>query len=91
MLDNFGPLAHPRVSGRRLFALKRIAEALEAGFLTLEECQKATARIDPGYVRVFDCKRSEAAERAAQVTRIIQLILQLRFPGRFRAELRRRS
>ncbi len=66
--------------------LKRIAEALEAGFLTLEECQRATARIDLGYVRVFDCKRSEAAERAAQVSRIIQLILQQRFPGRFRAE-----
>ena len=43
-----------QVSGRRLLSLKRIAEALEADFLTLEEAKSAAVRISPHFRTVFD-------------------------------------
>jgi hypothetical protein len=78
-------LEDPRLSGRSLFALKRIAEALQAGLLTLEEAKAAAARISPSYAGVFDSGLGTGAEKAARIVRIVETILERRFPGRFRA------
>lgn len=79
------PLEDPRLSGRSLFALKRIAEALQADLLTLNEAKAAAARISPHYAGVFDHDLGDGAQRAARIVRIIETILERRFPGRFRA------
>ena len=78
-------LADPRLSGKRLFALKRIAEALEAGLLTFDEARMAAARISPQHSDVFDVGPGTTEQRAARAIRSIEATLQNRFPGRFRA------
>jgi hypothetical protein len=78
-------LEDPRLSGKSLFALKRIAEALQAGLLTLDEARRAAARISPHYAGVFDNGLTTTADKAARIVRIIEMILERRFPGRFRA------
>jgi hypothetical protein len=66
-------LDDPRTSGRSLFALKRIADALEAGFLTLEESRRAAKRISSRYARIFDC----VATLTTYVTKSNKLALEL--------------
>lgn len=85
MPDNLNRLADPRVSGRTLFALKRIAEALYEGWLTPEEANKAAQRISGRSAGVFGGHRNDPAKRAAQVVELIERILEARFPTRFRA------
>jgi hypothetical protein len=74
-----------QVSGRRLLLLKRIAEALEADFLTLEEAKSAAVRISPHFRTVFDAPGTMDL-RAARIVQAIEITLQRRFPGRFRAD-----
>jgi hypothetical protein len=78
-------LDNQQVSGKKLFALKRIAEALQAGFLTAEEAKRAAGHISPQYGCVFDCESGKEELRAAQVIGYIDALLQTRFPTRFRA------
>lgn len=85
MPESPAPLEDPRHSGKSLFALKRIAEALQAGLLTYDEAKAAATRISVHYSEVFDRGDGTAAEKAAHVIRTIEAILQHRFPGRFRA------
>jgi hypothetical protein len=84
MPDRFALLADPSLPGKCLFALKRIAEALESGFLTLEEAKRAAARISPTCAELF-----EDALHAQGVILAIEMILQGRYPSRFRADVRR--
>jgi hypothetical protein len=85
MADRFELLADSRTCGRTLFALKRVAEALEAGLLTLEEVKRAADRISPHHRGLFDVEPEQAAQRAVQVIHAIERTLQTRFPARFRA------
>jgi hypothetical protein len=85
MPDNCDPLADPRVSGRSLFALKRIAEALRDGWLTVDEAKTAAERISPHCSGIFDGLAKGSAKRAAQIVAVIERILEMRFPTRFRA------
>jgi len=88
MLDKLEPLADPRVSGRSLFALKRLAEALAAGLLTLNEVKRGAKHISPRYGGVFDVEVRFAHQRAVQVVTAIEIILQSCFPARFRVDRR---
>ena len=74
-------LASPKITTRRLFALKRLAEALDGDLLTLEEARRGAARIALEFAAVFDGKPGQAAK----IMQIIEAILEKRFPGRFRA------
>jgi hypothetical protein len=74
-------LASPRMSSRRLFALKRLAEALDGDLLTLKEARRGAAHIAPQFAAIFNGQPGQAA----QVIQIIEAILQKRYPGRFRA------
>lgn len=78
-------LTSPTLSSRRLFALKRLAEALDGGLLTLQEARRGAARIAPELAAVFDGQPGQAAE----VIQFIETVLQKRFPDRFRATSRR--
>jgi hypothetical protein len=78
-------LEDPCHTGRSLFALKRIAEALLLDLLTLSAAKSAAARISPHYSAVFDSGAGTSAQRAARVVKMIETILQRRFPSRFRA------
>lgn len=82
--DRFALLADPSLPGKYLVALKRIAEALESGFLTLEEAKRAVARIAPPCAPIFN-----DAAHAQAVILAIEMILQERYPSRFRANVRR--
>jgi len=84
MPDGLERLWDRHLSGRSLFALRRIAEALEADLLTLSEADRAAERISPRYVGIFLAPITPR-QRATQVVRTIEAVLQKRFPGRFRA------
>jgi hypothetical protein len=78
-------LASPRISSQRLFALKRLAEALDGQLLTLKEARRGAAFTAPQFAVIFNGHPGQAA----QVIQIIEAILQKRYPGRFRATSRR--
>jgi hypothetical protein len=81
MLQGLELLASPRISSRRLFALKQLAEALDGDLLTLKQASRGASRIAPEFATVFDGQPGQAAE----VIQINEVVLQKRFPGRFRA------
>ena len=85
MPDGLEQLARRRISSRRLFALKRLAEALDGDLLTLKEARRGATRIAPEFAIVFDGQPGQAAV----VIGTIEAILQKRHPGRFRATSRR--
>jgi hypothetical protein len=85
MPESRSSLDDPRHSGRSLFALKRIAEALQAEMLTYCEAKAAAMYISPHYGEVFDQGVGTTSQKAARVVRMIEAILERRFPKRFRA------
>ena len=84
--DRFAALADPTLPGKRLFALRRIAGALESGFLTLEEAKRAAARIAPTCAQIFN---DVLDAEGTPVIITIEMILQERYPTRFRADVPR--
>ena len=84
--DRLASLADPTLPGKCLFALKRIAEALEAGLITLDEAKRAAAHIAPTCGQVF---HDAAHAQGTAVILAIEMILQQRYPSRFRADVRR--
>jgi hypothetical protein len=87
MPDKLNLLADPQVSGRSLFVLKRIAEALRDGWLTPEQARAAVEPYCPDYREAFACADGKAERKAAQIVRAVETVLQRRFPTRFRAEI----
>ena len=85
MPDALDCLSDRHRSRKSLFALRRIAEALEADLLTPSEAERAAGRISASYGGIFLAHDVTPAQRAKQVIRTIEAILQNRFPGRFRA------
>lgn len=84
--DRFVTLADPTLPVKCLFALRRIAGALESGFLTLEEAKRAAACIAPTCAQIFnDILDAEGKP----VILAIEMILQERYPARFRADIPR--
>jgi hypothetical protein len=83
--DRLALLADPSVSAKCLFALRRIAESLENGFLTREEANRAAAHISPACAEVFIHLVS-----AQHVIVAIETVLEQRYPTRFRARVPRR-
>lgn len=78
--DRFTALADPSLSAKSLFALRRIAEALGGGFLTRKEANRAAARIAPDCAEIF-----KDGSHGQDVISAIEMILQQRYPSRFRA------
>lgn len=72
MLERKELLVSPRISSRRLFALKRLAEALDGDLLTLKEARLGSAYIAPQFAAVFNGHPGQAAK----VVLIIEAILQ---------------
>ena len=86
VLDRFASLADPSLSGKSLLALKRIAEALQNGFLTPGEANRAAAHIAPACAQIFTVA---AHAQGMGVIPAIEMILQKRYPARFRADVSR--
>lgn len=82
--DRLALLTDPSLSAKCLFALRRIAESLENGFLTPEEANRAAAHISPACAEVFN-----DVVQAQGVILAIEMALQQRYPTRFRAGVRR--
>ena len=82
--DKFASLNDPGLPVKSLFALRRIAEARESGFLTLVEAKQAAAHIFPNCAGIFN-----DALHARGVILAIEMILQKRYPARFRADVLR--
>lgn len=80
--DRLASLADPTLPGKCLFALKRIAEALQGGFITLGEAERAAAQIAPTCAQIFN---DAADAQGSTVIVAIEAILQKRYPSRFRA------
>jgi hypothetical protein len=82
--DRFAALADPTLPVKSLFALKQIAGALESGFLTLIEARRAATHFSPDCAAIFN-----DAVYAPGMISVIEMILQERYPTRFRADVPR--
>jgi len=82
--DRLEMLADPSLSAKCLFALRRIAESLANGFLTREEAKRAAAHISPACAEVFN-----DVIPAQGVILAVEMVLEQRYPTRFRAVVRR--
>lgn len=82
--DRLELLADPSLSAKCLFALRRIAESLANGFLTRAEAKRAAAHISPACAEVFN-----DVIPAQGVISAIEMVLEQRYPTRFRAVVRR--
>lgn len=80
----FAALADPTLPVKSLFALKQIAGALESGFLTLIEARRAATYFSPDCAAIFN-----DAVYARGMISAIEMILQERYPARFRADVPR--